>query len=404
MKKKILAIAVACLLVVTGVVALFACGKDNTAEAATRMTVDINPSVEFLLDKDNKVISVTALNDDGSILIAGEAFIGKTAEDAAELVISLATQTGYLVKGNVEASENEISISVSGNKAAAEKLYKDVKAEVEAFLTKNNVSAMVEKAEALGVAALRELVKKVNPALTQEELAAMNEQQLLNELRIARIETAELLTDAMRDAYASFKAYEVSFAGHEKTGEIIDRADGAYQSVKAAYEKLLDSYEDIIESIEKARYDYLVSPESAYQQKVAELLDAKAALVAQNNVVAQMADGLEKTLAEATLALKEQAYNAGVTALELAGSTANATIDAMVATMRSIEDQLIAFKDTLPQEIKTSLTENVKSMETAINHAKADALREFEDEYGADIKAMLDALKARKEAMIAANK
>lgn len=404
MKKKILAIAVACLLVVTGVIALFACGKDNTAAAATRMTVDINPSVEFLLDKDNKVISVTALNDDGSILIAGEAFIGKTAEDAAELVISLATQTGYLVKGNVEASENEISISVSGNKAAAEKLYKDVKAEVEAFLTKNNVPAMVEKAEALGVAALRELVKKVNPALTQEELAAMNEQQLLNELRIARIETAELLTDAMRDAYANFKAYEVSFAGHEKTGEIIDRADSAYQSVKAAYEKLLDSYEDIIESIEKARYDYLVSPESAYQQKVAELLDAKAALVAQNNVVAQMAEGLEKTLAEATLALKEQAYNAGVTALELAGSTANATIDAMVATMRSIEEQLIAFKDTLPQEIKTSLTENVKNMETAINQAKADALREFEDEYGADIKAMLDALKARKEAMIAANK
>ena len=117
-----------------------------------------------------------------------------------------------------------------------------------------------------------------------------------------------------------------------------------------------------------------------------------------------MAEGIEKTLAEATLALKEQAYNAGVTALELAGSTANATIDAMVATMRSIEDQLIAFKDTLPQEIKTSLTENVKSMETAINQAKADALREFEDEYGADIKAMLDALKARKEAMIAANK
>ena len=43
----------------------------------TRMTVDINPSVEFMIDDQNKIVSVTALNDDGSILIVGEAFVGK---------------------------------------------------------------------------------------------------------------------------------------------------------------------------------------------------------------------------------------------------------------------------------------------------------------------------------------
>ena len=78
--------------------------------SVTRMTVDINPSVEFMIDDENKVISVTALNDDGSILIVGEAFVGKTPEQAIEMMISLASDTGYLVQGNVDASENTVKI------------------------------------------------------------------------------------------------------------------------------------------------------------------------------------------------------------------------------------------------------------------------------------------------------
>ena len=33
-----------------------------------------------------------------------------------ELIVNVSTQTGYLLKGNVEASENEVKISVTGNK------------------------------------------------------------------------------------------------------------------------------------------------------------------------------------------------------------------------------------------------------------------------------------------------
>ena len=100
---------------------LVSCSKEGRDDF-TRMTVDINPSIEFMLDDQNKVVSVTALNDDGSILIVGEAFVGKTAEEAVELVVSLASDTGYLVKGNVEASANTVKISVSGDSRQAEKL------------------------------------------------------------------------------------------------------------------------------------------------------------------------------------------------------------------------------------------------------------------------------------------
>ena len=60
------------MMVVIAMLALLcACGGKVLPEEGTltRMTVDVNPSVEFMVDDQNKVVSVTALNDDGSILI-----------------------------------------------------------------------------------------------------------------------------------------------------------------------------------------------------------------------------------------------------------------------------------------------------------------------------------------------
>ena len=74
MKKRIFSLALVILMVVS-MLAFTSCNKAKPEEGTvTRMTVDINPSVEFMVDDQNKVVSVTALNDDGSILIAGEAF------------------------------------------------------------------------------------------------------------------------------------------------------------------------------------------------------------------------------------------------------------------------------------------------------------------------------------------
>ena len=64
---------------------LVGCNKDNKKEEnMTRVTVDINPSIEIIVDEDDKVVSVTALNDEGNIIIVGETIVGKTVEEALE--------------------------------------------------------------------------------------------------------------------------------------------------------------------------------------------------------------------------------------------------------------------------------------------------------------------------------
>ena len=108
MKKRFISIFLLCALLLTALSFTSCSDAKPEADSVTRMTVDINPSGEFMIDDENKIVSVTALNDDGSILIVGEAFVGKTPEEAVEMMVTLASDTGYLVKGNVEASDNTV--------------------------------------------------------------------------------------------------------------------------------------------------------------------------------------------------------------------------------------------------------------------------------------------------------
>ena len=85
-----------------------------------------------------------------------------------------------------------------------------------------------------------------DPTLTEEAVSAMSETELLNALKAARIETAELLTEELRQAYLAAKEYEFTFAQKEATAEIIDGMDAAYQSIKSSYSELLEGYRKAI--------------------------------------------------------------------------------------------------------------------------------------------------------------
>ena len=182
--KKLVCLFIAVAMILSSL-ALVSCSADAPSEdTVTRMTVDVNPSVEFMVDADNKVVSVTALNDDGSIIIVGEQFVGKTPEEAVELMLSVAADTGYLVSGNVEADENTVKISVSGDTRYAEKLLSDVQAKATSTLEKLDIEGKVEKAEALATEALRELALSTS-LYTAEELAEMDEEQLYKVIAIS---------------------------------------------------------------------------------------------------------------------------------------------------------------------------------------------------------------------------
>ena len=405
MKRKFLCFAMVALMLLSTFL-LTSCKKAAPEEGTvTRVTVDINPSVEFMVDDENKIVSVTALNDDGSILIVGEAFVGKTPEEAVEMMVTLATETGYLVKGNVEATENTVKISVSGDGKYAKALIKDLEKKAEDTIEKLGIRGKIERVEALGVEALKELALSTS-IYTEEEISVMDEKQLCNVIVQGRIETALLLTEDMRNAYYVAKEYEISFAESEEVAKIIESLGGLYTLTHAAYKSALVLYSEAITELDELRYELLVSPESEYQKALVKLREAKAELLKQRNYTASLdVNGEEYVLASANLQLSEETYEKALNAYEELGRQANVALERLVEILRSSESKLKELENTIfDRNIKEKLEANAATIEAGVNSAKDRFFDEFEAAHADDITAIENALVEKKEQLKAAMK
>ncbi|MBQ9743802.1 MAG: hypothetical protein IJW19_01615 [Clostridia bacterium] len=385
--KKILSIILILVILSLSLSVLSSCGSAEPEEGEiTRMTVDINPSVEFIIDDQNRISSVTALNDDGSILIVGEAFVGKTPEEAIEMMVSLASETGYLVKGNVEAGENTVKISVSGDTDYAEQLKENAIKAAEDSLKELDIEGQVKQVEALGVEALRELALSTS-LYTEEEINAMDEKQLYSVISQSRVETALLLTEDMRKAYYSAKEYEISFTKREETAKVIKSMGISYSIVHSAYKSALDVYSQAITDIEQFRYDMLISPDSQYQKSLNALRESKTELLKQKTFTASLnINGQEYASAVATLKLTEENYNNLLKAYETLGAQINASLEALIVNLKQAESYLIQLENTLfDDNIEAKLLEKAEDIEATLNSAKDKFYEDFEKAHANDI-------------------
>lgn len=86
--------------------------QNNEQVYASTVTVDINPSIEITLDENDKVINVTALNDDGEILIDQDVnFKRMSIEEVVTIIVDRAVELGYIDPNEVE---NVVLIHVEG--------------------------------------------------------------------------------------------------------------------------------------------------------------------------------------------------------------------------------------------------------------------------------------------------
>lgn len=413
MKIKCLSLALCLCLLIGMALPLASCKKSEPTPPEgtyTRMTVDINPSVEFMVDDQNKVVSVTALNDDGSILIAGEAFVGKTPEEATRMVVSLATDAGYLVKGEIHVENTDesqkVEISVSGNSDYAKELAKNVKSDVEKYLKDNKITATVESVKAKTLDEMRKVVI-ADGLFTEDEVKNMTEEQLYKALAAGRIETAQLLTAEMREAYYRAKDYKISFVEKQATADIISGMGATYKVLMSGYSTALAAYSTSIDTLDKLRYSLLVDPESAYQKALANLRDAKEDLLKEKKLIFSVKDG-DKTYAEisASFKLSEETYNKALKAVEDAGAAANKAMETAIAALREVEAQLKALEEKLREneDISAKLTAEAQNLEDTLNKAKDNFFAEFEAAHKSDIEKAEADLEAKKQELIAAAK
>ena len=372
MKKqmKVLALMLAMLLCAP---LLFSCGETKNDDNVSRMTIDINPSVEFIVDSENKVVTATALNDDGAVILAGETFVGMTSEEAAALVVSIATDQGYLVKGSAEVGKNEIKISVTGDEAVAKDLYNKVSAKIEKFVKSHELEAAVVKAEALGHEALAQMAAHVTAGLEYEDALEMSDEELLRLIKLSRIETAELVSAEMRERYYQFRDYKLCLAESEAVLEIIGTAD--------------EKYKQFVDDYRKAQNEYLISEDSNYQKTLKAVLEAKAEYQEKRAEAESLADGTEKAAMLLMVRHMEESLKLTEKALETYYAVANAAIESAKSLLNTAISAMKEKEKEFPEEIKSTLTAKAAEIDTKVNESKATFCDEFEKAHKDDIEA-----------------
>lgn len=332
----------------------------GTEDEKTVMNLSLNPKVEFILDTEDKVVSVNALNEEGNLVVSAEAFTGKTAEEAAKLFVEVSADTGFLIEGSAYAADNKISVSFSGDADEAKKLYNNVQSQISTYLSSIDISATIEQAAAITEEQIKALVEECAPYV---ETAQMEYAELVEELEKSRKETAEFFSQELKKAYYEAKAFAMEQAKMDVIKEQLNIVE------KLAFETAYELYISSVETIEDVRKTFLVNEDSIYQLALKDFREKKAEFLNYKNYIASLPEGEVSEAQTVKLAQISTALDGAESALVSAGETANAQLDSAKALATTYYESAKA--------LITDLSDKAKANADAISAKQTEAQTAF---------------------------
>lgn len=193
------------------------------------ITISINPEILLAVNSEGKVVEVTAVNEDADILVSDLDLIGLTAEEASNLIIDSAYESGYI---NEYATGNEITITTVNedeqerlrleerlmtnlnNHLAEKKVYallvakelgEDLKTEAETYGISNGKMLLIEEAVVL------------NNALDKKELADMTIREIQELIKVEVKERHDALNKSMESLKEEWKTKKTTLKEETRT-------------------------------------------------------------------------------------------------------------------------------------------------------------------------------------------
>jgi len=199
------------LLVTLGVLlGVSACTSAKAEASEYYVSVDINPSIEFIVDEEDTVLSFELLNEDAEIIAADIDFIGMNVEDALALFLEKATEAGYI---DVTSDDNAVLITVLGEEENEEttELRNRLRNRAQNEFAKRNIMAsvftedftaedLVAEANELGISPgklkMIKAAQTIDEALLTEDAIDMPVKDLMAIIRAHHQEVREEMTQA----------------------------------------------------------------------------------------------------------------------------------------------------------------------------------------------------------------
>ena len=220
MKKRVIALLCCLLLLVTSLT-IVGCSKkpeEETSVATSYVTMDINPSIELVVDQNNKVISVSAANEDGDVMLYGETgIVGVDVSDASNKILDLAVEYGFLTESNSGVSVSVVSDKSENEETISNKISASIETKSAAvsfdisfttddsFSIKRQLNEFVEEYPELTGGQLKLILKAqaCDPSLKFDDAYNMTTEELLAIVETKKSEVEEYCNTAYQKAVAT---------------------------------------------------------------------------------------------------------------------------------------------------------------------------------------------------------
>ncbi len=373
-------------MMILAIIAIFSvfivAGCNNTeqkSESNSYVSVEINPSVELVVDEDNVVVAANGTNDDGKTLIINVSFEGKELSEALEIILTEAKESGYLLSAtyNSDLVSRDIKVSIDSENATVEASINDVvKDKVNKFIEENDLAARYEKIEAKGREYFEAIVKRYNPMITDEELEALTYEDLLEMVELATIEKSQMATIALEEYYLNFKEYEFKFAYKE---EVAAKLNELNPIIGKLYSGLLNSIKSSVETLNELEYGIYVSEESEYLKLLNQLNGYKDEVI---KLKVELAVNEDSTEIELEIKAKEELIDKVMADIETVMNTLRSGIDTTRAALNKLYEQL----ETYEQQVENlDFNEILTKVEADVNSSKDGICSSFETTFADEI-------------------
>lgn len=146
----------------------------------TKFGIDINPSIDLLLDENDQVVWALAKNKHAELLLCGENLEGKHVKDATNKIIKLAARAGYFSTKTESDITNAVMLSaVSETEEKQNFLLDSIKSDVKNFYMNNQIYGVV-LTEFDSKQELVDLVCCLDYDLTDEQKIALQNESIKN--------------------------------------------------------------------------------------------------------------------------------------------------------------------------------------------------------------------------------
>ncbi len=375
MKRKILSVIAVLLVAVFGF-SFVACGDDNSKEPKPTafVTVDINPSIELVLDGENKVMSIRGANEDAIVLLYGEdGIIGVDVQTAVGKIASLAVELGYLNEDNTV-----VQTSITGSLKDGDQLLKAINATITAEAGKHSLSVKCTGEAAYSALRRLEALKAQYPS--SPAIQSLTPEKM--KLAVAVSETGEISIEAA----ASMSTEELIKKASAIYTATETYATAAYQKAKAVASNVYDQAAAM--AIDGIYYAYFVTHRP---------LESYVGVAYQGfKITERTLHGLAKVLAQLEkvreIPLNEKQIAAVKSALLLGDDLSaieNSNGEVTISSIEAYADKL--FKNAHAEDIeaiKAQLTLALNDAEAIIN----EQIKLAKQEYAAEIEAVLKAI------------